>query len=154
VEQVTALRDPCDFQLALRNQSIEQCPQRGRAELVPEGPHVVLVAGVELAGADPTHRTLHRERLLLTGEVVDASVQDLRKLFPLVSWNVVERSHEAVTVRAGSDTIPPPARTERSHSKGPARRLKCCCPCNRRSDDATGSCASDEMPAGSQLASA
>jgi hypothetical protein len=103
---VTTVRHARNFQLALRNQSIEQCPQRGRAEFVPDDPHVSLVPGVELVGADPTYRTLNRERLLITGEVVYASVQDHRQLFPLMSWNVVERGHEAVTVGAGSDTTP------------------------------------------------
>jgi hypothetical protein len=56
---------------------------------------VLLVASVELAGANPAHRTLHGERLLRTGEVFDASVENLRKPFPLVSWNVAEGSHEA-----------------------------------------------------------
>jgi hypothetical protein len=106
VEEVTAVRHACDFQFALCDQSIEHCPQRGRAELVPEDPHVVLIPRVELAGAKPTQRTLYRERLLSIGEVVDASVENARKLFPFVSWNLVEGAHEAVTVGAGSDTIP------------------------------------------------
>jgi hypothetical protein len=113
-----AVRDPCDFELALRDQSIEQCPQCGRAELVPEDAHVVLIPSVEVAGAGPTHRTLNRERLLLTGEVVDASVQDPRKPFPLVSWDVVEGRHEAATVRAGSDTTPPPRASSRAGPEG------------------------------------
>jgi hypothetical protein len=104
MDQVAAVRDPCYFELALRDQSIEQRTQRGRPELVPEDSHVAVIASVELAGTDPPHRTLHRERLLLTGEVVDASVQNLHKLFPLVCWNVVEGCHGAITVGAGSDT--------------------------------------------------
>jgi hypothetical protein len=104
VKQVTAVRDPCDLELALRDQSLEQRPQRGRAELVPEDPQVVLIASIELAVANPAHRTLHREGLLLAGEVIDASVQNARKLFPLLSWNVPERVHEPVTVETGSDT--------------------------------------------------
>lgn len=104
MEQVATRRDPCYFELALRDQSIEQRTQRGRPELVPEDPHVALIASVEPAGANPTHRTLHRERLPLIGEVVDASVQNLRQLFPLVCRNVAEGCHEAITVGAGSDT--------------------------------------------------
>ena len=104
MEQVTTVRDPCYFELALRDQSIEQRTQRGRPELVPEDPHVALIAGVEPAGANPAHRTLHRDRLLLVGEVVDASVQNLRQLFPLVCRNVAEGCHEAITVRSRSDT--------------------------------------------------
>jgi hypothetical protein len=77
MEQVATFRDPCYFKLALRDQSIEQRTQRGRPELVPEDPHMALIASVEPAGANPTHRTLHREDLALIGEVVDASVQHL-----------------------------------------------------------------------------
>jgi hypothetical protein len=103
MEQVTAVRDPCYFELALRDQSIEQRTQRGRPELVPEDPHLALIASVEPAGANPAHRTLHRERLLRIGELVDARVQNLRQLFPLVCRNVAEGCHEAITVRSGSD---------------------------------------------------
>jgi len=90
VEQVTAVRDPCDLQLALRDESIEQHPQGDCAQLIPEDPHVLLVASVELAGTNPAHGTLHGESLLRTGEVLDAGVENLRKLFPIVSWNVAE----------------------------------------------------------------
>ena len=94
MEQVTTVRDPCYFELALGDESIEQCTERRRPELVPEDPHVALIASVEPAGANPAHRTLHRERLLLIGEVVDASVENLRQLFPLVCRNVTEGCHE------------------------------------------------------------
>ena len=103
MEQVAAVRDPCYFELALRHQSIEQRTQRGRPELVPEDPHVALIASVELAGANPPQRTCHRDRLLLVGKVVDAGVQSARELFPLVSWNVAKGGHEEMTVWAGSD---------------------------------------------------
>jgi hypothetical protein len=101
---VAAVRDPRHFELTLRDQSIEQCAQRGRAELVPEDPHVGLIASVELAGANPPQRTFHRDRLLVVGKMVDAGVQNARELFPLVSWNVAKGGHEGMTVGAGSDT--------------------------------------------------
>jgi hypothetical protein len=94
MEQVATVRDPRYFKLALRDQSIEQGTQRGRPELVPEDPHVALIASVEPTGANPAHRTLHRERLLLIGEVVDAIVQHLPQLFPLVRRNVAEGCHK------------------------------------------------------------
>jgi hypothetical protein len=94
VEQVAGRRYPRHLEVALRDQSIEQRAQRGHPKLVPENPHVALIARVELARASPTYRTLHGERLLLIGEVVDASVQNARKLFPLGSrylrWALVE----------------------------------------------------------------
>jgi hypothetical protein len=104
VEQVAAVRDPRHFELTLRDQSTEQCGERGRPELVAKDPHVGLVASVELAGANPAHRALDRQRLLLFGKVVDVSVQNARELFPFVSWNVAEGAHEAMTVSAGPDT--------------------------------------------------
>ena len=109
MEQVTAVRDSRDFELALRDESIEHHAERGRAELVPEDPHVLVVPRVERAGADPTRRPLRRKQPLPTGEVVDTGVQNVRELFPLVSWNVVERRHEAVTVWAGPDATARPA---------------------------------------------
>src|SRR5215207_10016377 len=115
MEQVATRRDPCYLELALRDQSIEQRTQRGRPELVPEDPHVALIASVEPAGANPTHRTLHRERPLPVGEVVDASVQNLRQLFPHVCRKVAEGCHEAITLGAGSDTT--------RRSDGTAQRL-------------------------------
>jgi hypothetical protein len=108
VEQVAAVGDARHFELALRDQSIEQPAQRRRPELVPNDPRVGLVASVELAGADPAHRTFHRDRLLLIGKVIDASVQNARELFPLVAWNLAKRAHEAMTVGVASDAKPPP----------------------------------------------
>jgi hypothetical protein len=118
VEQVAGRCHPRHLEVALRDQSIEQRAQRGYPKLVPENPHVALIARVELASASSTHRTLHRERLLLIGEVVDASVENARKLFPLVCRNVVEGCHEATTVGVWSDT------TGKSHWHG-AATFKC-----------------------------
>ena len=73
---MTAVRDSCYLELALCDQSPEQGPQRGRAKLVPQDPHVVLIPSIELAVANPADGTLHGERLLLAGEVVDASIQN------------------------------------------------------------------------------
>jgi hypothetical protein len=95
VEEATAVRHACDFELALCDESIEQCPQRGRAQLIPENPQVLLVPTVELGDADPARRTFDRERLLIGGEIVDTGVEHARELFPLVGWNVVEGGYEA-----------------------------------------------------------
>jgi hypothetical protein len=120
VEQVAAVRDPRHFELARRDQSIEEPAQRRRPELVPDDPHVGLIASVELAGADPTHRTFHRDRLLLIGKVIDASVQNARELFPLVAWNLAKRAHEGMTVGAASDTKAYATRDVAPHGKQPA----------------------------------
>src|SRR5215217_4881153 len=103
MEQVATRRDPCYFELALPDQSIEQRAQRGRPELIPKDPHVAVIARVEPASANSAHRPLRRERLLLIGEVVDAGIQNLRQLFPLMRWNIAEGCHEASTVRGKSD---------------------------------------------------
>lgn len=94
MDQVPTVRDPCYLELARRDQPIEKRPQRGGSELVPEDPHVALIARVEPAWAGPTLGTLVRERLLFLGEIVDASVQNPRQLFPLVCRNIAEGRHE------------------------------------------------------------
>ena len=81
---MTAVRHAFDFELALCDQSIEQCTQRGRPQLIPEDPKVLLVPSVELGDADSPRRTLDRERLLISGEVVDAGVENAGELCPLV----------------------------------------------------------------------
>jgi hypothetical protein len=104
VEQLTALRDACDFEFTLGDESIEQPPQRGGAQLVPKDSQVVLLASIDLADADPPRRALDRERPLLRGKVIDGGVEHPGKLRPVVRRNVIEDGHEATTVRARSDT--------------------------------------------------
>jgi hypothetical protein len=104
VEELTALCHACDLELALGDESIEQSPQRGGPQLVPKNPQVVLVSSLELRDADPPARPLHRERPLLRGEVGDPGVEHPSKLRPVVPRNVIEDGHEAMTVRARSDT--------------------------------------------------
>ena len=84
VEEMTAVRHSFHFELTLCHQSIQQCPQRGRAQLIPEDAKVVLVPSVELGDANSPRRTLDGERLLISGEAVDAGVENARELFPLV----------------------------------------------------------------------
>ena len=106
MEELTGLCDAYDLELALGDESIEQSPHRGGAQLVPKDPQVLLVSSIELRDADPPGGPLHRERPLLRGEVVDPGVEHPSKLRPVVRRNVIEDGHEAMTVRARSDTTP------------------------------------------------
>jgi hypothetical protein len=104
VKELAALRHARDFELAPGNESIEQYPQRGGAQLVPEDAHVLVIRRVEVGDANPSSRPLHRERPLFSAEVVDGGVEHIRELRPNVGRNVIEGGHEAMTVGARPDT--------------------------------------------------